>query len=170
MLASVRSPKVMLMAVAVARPVAAVLHGPPRPARVVGVYPGAAYLAVGDGLVALTALDAERLPFGVQVPLVSRREQALLGLTVGALATVGDGVLRLPAPAAGEEACRLAATAVDGEVLRFPPLAACGGALLSPALAGDGVLCVPPLAAGDGDSRVGVAAVRIVAPPEGVWG
>src|SRR5947207_11181992 len=99
MLASVRSPEVALTAVAVARPVAAALHGPARPARVIGVYPGAAYLAVGAGLVALTALDAERLPFGIEVPLVSRRDGALLGLVVGARATMGGGALRFPTPA-----------------------------------------------------------------------
>jgi Protein of unknown function (DUF2877) len=157
MLASVRSPAAMLTAVAVARPVAAALHGPPRPARVVGVYPGAAYLAVGAGLVALTALDAERLPFGVQVPLVSRRERALLGLAVGAVGTVGGGALRLPAPAAGEEACRMAATAVGGEVLRLPPLAV-----------GDGASLFLPQA-DDGASRFGARAVRIVAPPAAAW-
>src|SRR5437763_15817550 len=94
MLASARSSEVALTAVAVAWPVAAVLRGPTRPARVVGLYPGAAYLAVGAGLVALTALDAERLPFGIEVPLASRRDRALLGLTVGAPATVGGGAVR----------------------------------------------------------------------------
>src|SRR5829696_1367422 len=143
MLASVRSPGVALTAVAVARPVAAALHGQVRPARVVGVYPGAAYLAVGDGLVALTASDAERLPFGVQVPLVSCRGQMLLGLTVGALGTVGDGALRFPAPTEGDEAFRLM---VGGEALRFPPLAVGGGAL-----------------------RAEGPGVRIVAPPEAAW-
>src|SRR5215212_3683803 len=127
MLASVRSPGVALTAVAVARPVAAALHGQVRPARVVGVYPGAVYLAVGDGLVALTALDAERLPFGIQVPLVSRGDRALLGLTVGALGTVGGGALRVPAPTESDGACRLAAPAGGGEALSFPPLAVGGG-------------------------------------------
>src|SRR4051794_35621238 len=55
-----------------ARPLGPLLRGPPRPASVASVYPAAAYLDVGGWLVALTALDAERLPFGIQVPVVAR--------------------------------------------------------------------------------------------------
>jgi hypothetical protein len=84
-----------LTAVAVARPVAPLVRGPPRPARVQGVYPRAAYLVVDGRLLALTAADAERLPFGVQVPVPSSPGLPLLGLRVGRAATVGAGRLRL---------------------------------------------------------------------------
>jgi hypothetical protein len=85
----------------VARPVAALLHGPERAATVRAVYPRAAYLAVGERLVALTARDGEPLPFGVQAPVASRPAQPLFGLRAGHPATVGRGRLYLhgsPAP------------------------------------------------------------------------
>src|SRR4051812_23433163 len=90
-----------LRASSFARPLGPLLRGAPRPARVVGVYPAAAYLDVAGQLVALTARDAERLPFGVQVPVVARREQPLLGLAIGAAATVGGGAVSFAASVGG---------------------------------------------------------------------
>jgi hypothetical protein len=87
-----------IQASVVARPLAALLRGPIQPARVVGVYPMAAYLAVGAQLIALTARDAERLPFGVQVRVTSRGGEPLLGLAVGARAMMGAGAIVFDAP------------------------------------------------------------------------
>ena len=87
-----------LTAGAVGRPIAPLVHGRQRPARVQGVYPRAAYLAVDGRLLALTTADAERLPFGVQLPVPSSPEQPLLGLRAGCPAIIGGGRLRLHAP------------------------------------------------------------------------
>ncbi|HLH24581.1 MAG TPA: DUF2877 domain-containing protein [Chloroflexota bacterium] len=79
--------------VEVARPVASLVHGPRRPARVLGVYARAAYLRVGDRIVALTTADAERLPFGLRLPFASRPDRPLLGLEPRSQVTVGGGQL-----------------------------------------------------------------------------
>lgn len=84
-----------LAALATARPVAALLRGPIRAARVHSVYPGAAYLSVGGRLFGLTAQDVDRLPFGIQLPVTRQPDRPFLGLQAGAPATVGAGRLRL---------------------------------------------------------------------------
>ena len=49
-----------------------VLDAAPRPATVLAALPGAVYLAAEDGVVAVLAADAVRLPFGLVLPTSSR--------------------------------------------------------------------------------------------------
>ncbi|HEY7067798.1 MAG TPA: DUF2877 domain-containing protein [Chloroflexota bacterium] len=89
----------------IARPVASLVNGPRRPARVLGVYSPAAYLRVGARIVALTTVDAERLPFGLRLPFPSRPGGPLLGLEPPSRVTVGRGELTVETAATSLVAC-----------------------------------------------------------------
>jgi hypothetical protein len=86
---------------ALARPVARLVSGRERAASVLAVYPRAIYLALGPALLALTAQDAERLPFGVHLPIVSPPGRSLLGLQPGQQVVIGAGHLLIPGGAGG---------------------------------------------------------------------
>ena len=79
------------------------LRDDPRPARVVAALPSAVYLEVAgvagsaSRWVALLARDAVRVPSGLVTALPCRAEP-FAGILPGAVAVIGDGELRLPAP------------------------------------------------------------------------
>ena len=96
-----------LTAVTVALPVAAILRGRERAAWIQSVYPRAAYLSTGSRLIALTAGDAARLPFGMQLPVGRSQDRPFLGLQAGSRATIGARRLRRSEERRVGKECRL---------------------------------------------------------------
>ena len=79
-----------VVAGAASRRLERVLTGPVQPARILGVFPAAVYLAAGDDVVAVLSRDAVRLPLAVVVPAATRGGP-FAGIELGQPATVGGG-------------------------------------------------------------------------------
>ena len=75
-----------------------VLDGPVRPARVLGAFPTAVYLAAGDDgpLLAVVTVDALRLPCAAVLARPAPAYDLRAVAHNGAVATVGEGTVRLP--------------------------------------------------------------------------
>jgi hypothetical protein len=71
-------------------PLASLLRGPTRPARVIGAFPAAIYLDAGDLVVAVVTLDAVRLANAVVIPMRST-EGPFSQVWGGTAAKIGEG-------------------------------------------------------------------------------
>jgi uncharacterized protein DUF2877 len=114
------------------------LAGPPRPARVLAVFPTALYVESGGEVAAVVTADALRLPFALVVA-VDSSQQPFAAVRPADGATVGDGVVRVgafaghaarwwqprrPTPLRPDATLPLRLRALDAVLAAAPPLPA----------------------------------------------